>query len=132
MKAVAAARPHPPILRALGLIVAACAGVAALIAWQLHYLPVLPFSSARWKANPDGVARLHMVDAFLLTHRLEGMRRDRVVALLGQDPPSGYFAAWDQVYYLGPERGLFGVDSEWLVLNYDNDGRVSDWKVLAD
>jgi len=126
------ARPNRWIRRTLGVLLALCVGLAGLAAWGLHYLPVLPFSSARWKAAPDDRTRVHMVDALLWTHRLKGMRRAEVIALLGQDPQSGYFADWDLVYYLGPERGLFAIDSEWLVLRFDKDGRVSEWKVVTD
>lgn len=128
----AAARLRPRVSRALGVFLAICLVFAGLVGWGLHYLPVTPFSSARWKAAPDDRTRVHMVDAFLLTHRLKGMRRQDVVALLGQDPETGYFSDWDLVYYLGPERGLFAIDSEWLVLKFDEGGRVSDWKVVTD
>jgi hypothetical protein len=127
-----AAKPKRWIPRVLGAVLAICVGMAGLVGWGLGYLPVLPFSSARWKAPPEGRVRVHMVDAFLLTHRLRGMRRETVVALLGQDPPTGYFRDWDQVYWLGQERGLFAIDSEWLVLRYGPDGRVAAWRVVRD
>jgi hypothetical protein len=38
------------------------------------------------------------------------------VALLGEPPKTEYFKEFDLVYYLGPERGFMGIDSEWLVL----------------
>jgi hypothetical protein len=42
-------------------------------------------------------------------------------ALLGVPPPTPYFREYDYVYWLGPERGLFSIDSEWLVVKLQND-----------
>ena len=39
---------------------------------------------------------------------------------------------WDLVYWLGPERGPFGVDSEWLVIKFDSSGRVQDYQIVRD
>ena len=37
----------------------------------------------------------------------------------------------DYVYWLGPERGLFSIDSEWLVLKF-KDNVVTRAAVLTD
>ena len=34
----------------------------------------------------------------------------------GVPPPTDYFREYDYAYWLGPERGLFSIDSEWLVV----------------
>jgi hypothetical protein len=36
------------------------------------------------------------------------------------------------VYWLGPERGLVSVDSEWLVVRLRPDGRVGVAQVVTD
>ncbi len=34
-------------------------------------------------------------------------------------------SACDMHYYLGPERGFMRIDSEWLFIKLDSDGRVA-------
>lgn len=96
------------------------------------YLPVYLFDSASWKNPPSAYTRVRMVSALLLTHDLNGMTKSEVVELLGEPPASNYFRDWDFVYNLGPERGLFSLDSEWLVLRFGPDERVSEWAVVSD
>ena len=96
------------------------------------YLPVSLFDSASWKNPQSGYTRVRMVSALLLTHDLKGMTKAEVIELLGEPPPSDYFRDWDFVFNLGPERGLFSLDSEWLVLRFGPDGRVSEWDVVSD
>ncbi len=36
------------------------------------------------------------------------------------------------LYYLGNERGFIPIDSEYLVLQFDKDGRVIEYKVQRD
>ena len=55
-----------------------------------------------------------------------------VLHRVGEPPPTGYFAAWDMVYWLGPERGFIRIDSEWLVLRLAKDGRVLDNRIVRD
>ena len=73
-----------------------------------------------------------MVDDLIATHRLRGVPRRDIVALLGEPRPTGYFKKYDLVYWLGPERGPFGIDSEWLVLRLDSTGRVAEARVVTD
>jgi hypothetical protein len=95
----------------------------------------LAFDAARWQAAPRSdwshdAVRLRMVDDFLATQRPLGKSRDAIVALLGEPDDTEYFAEFDMVYRLGPERGL-GVDSEWLVFKLTN-GTVTDVQTLRD
>lgn len=73
-----------------------------------------------------------MVDDLLAHHRLVGMSRAEVVALLGEDPRSEYFSDYDFVYWLGPERGPSSVDSEWLVMKFDAADKVSEARLATD
>ncbi len=36
------------------------------------------------------------------------------------------------VYWLGPERGLIRIDSEWLVLRLDEGGVVREFRIVRD
>jgi hypothetical protein len=44
--------------------------------------------------------------------------------------------SWEEgittLYYLGNERGFISIDSECLVLQFDKDGRVIEYKVQRD
>jgi Zn-dependent protease len=95
------------------------------------------FDSVEWKASlSDGEnttpVRLRMVDDLLRHHRLEGMERADVLSLLGVPPSTGYFREYDLVYWLGPERSFFSIDSEWLGIRLDPSGRVAAAQILRD
>jgi hypothetical protein len=94
------------------------------------------FEPAEWRRNArrDTMwpTRLTMVDDLLTRHSLRGMSRDSVERLLGPRDSTAYFRDWDLVYWLGPERGSIRIDSEWLVLKLDADGRVSDCRIVRD
>jgi hypothetical protein len=73
-----------------------------------------------------------MVDALLAERSFHGLPRAEVVALLGEPGPTDYFREYDLVYWLGPERGLVSIDSEWLVFRLDGRGRVAEYRLVAD
>ena len=119
-------------LGCLGVLALAVAALGIGGAWEFGYLPVQPFSSSKWKEPANEGVRLSMVDALVRTHRLNGMHRDEVIDLLGPPPDTDYFRDWDAVYWLGPERGLMRIDSEWLVLKFGPDDRVTEWAIVRD
>jgi hypothetical protein len=88
------------------------------------YVTRTSFDSAKWKAEnrrgADGI-RVRMVDDLLRHHTLVGMQRVQLEELLGVPPPTPYFSEYDYVYWLGPERGAFSIDSEWLVVRCQHD-----------
>jgi hypothetical protein len=100
--------------------------------WQLWF-PGRAFVSAVWrdKTRVDTGVRLAMADRLVARGTLQGKTRQEVVELLGETPPTGYFQEWDMVYWLGPERGFMGIDSEWLVLQFV-DGRVHEYRIAHD
>jgi len=105
----------------------------------LNFLPVR-FDSARWKASPSGTARgneqpprQQMVDDLLKSGVLSGKTRPEVDLLLGLADTTEYFRKYDMVYVLGMERNsYFGIDSEWLVIKFDDAGRVAVAKLVTD
>lgn len=71
--------------------------------------------------------RLCMVDDLLASGRLIGLTREEVVELLGPPEEPGFplgAVDCDVFYHLGPERGFLSIDSEWLFLALDQQGRV--------
>jgi hypothetical protein len=99
------------------------------------------FDPVTWKSwdsrdrSPDA-ARIRMVDDLLERHPLHGLGRDAILGLLGPDDKAGigrgYFSDYDLVYWLGPNRGFIGMDSEWLVIRFGPDGRVAEHRLVQD
>lgn len=109
-----------------------------------EYLARTDFDATTWQkaglpANaPSGdPIRIRMVDDLLDRHDLRGMTRAEVTALLGEPDDAALgqgdplFHGWDMAYYLGPERGLLALDSEFLVLRLGADQRVSELRVIT-
>lgn len=112
--------------------------VGGAIAYEAggEYLARTPFNSAAWQDSArvfsEEPVRLRMVDDLLGRHKLDEMTRAEVVALLGEPDKTPYFKEWGMVYWLGPERGLIGMDSEWLVLRLDEYQQVLAHRVVTD
>jgi hypothetical protein len=73
-----------------------------------------------------------MVDSLIQSGQLDDKAEDEVLTLLGPPTDTKYFSDWDAVYWLGPERGFLCLDSEWLVLRFDAEGRVSEYQLVRD
>ena len=112
--------------------------VARAIAYEAggEYLGGTSFDSSGWQDSArvfsQDPIRIRMVDDLLERHELDEMTRAEVVALLGEPDKTPYFREWDMVYWLGPERGLMGIDSEWLVLRLDEHHQVIEHRVVTD
>ena len=72
-----------------------------------------------------------MVDDLLERHELRGMTRAEIVALIGEPDSTRDFPEYDLVYWLGPERGLVGTDSEYLVMKLDKAKRVVSVELIT-
>jgi hypothetical protein len=83
--------------------------------------------------DPSWPTRLRMVDDLIAAKRLDGLGRDQVISLLGAADKTSKWQDWDSVYWLGPERrSLFRIDSEWLVIRFDEAGRVATYRIVGD
>jgi len=90
------------------------------------------FDSAAWKSvSGNDASKLTMVDDLLAQYQLVGMERAEIDELLGVAPDTPYFADFDYVYWLGPERGFISIDSEWLCIDFTNDV-VVDARLMRD
>ena len=113
-------------------------GVACIAA--LYYLAssAPKFDRKAWLAGNNQAAsseapRLRIADGLIESGILLGKPREFVGEMLGQETQTGYFRKeYDAVYWLGPERGLMSIDSEWLVLKYDALNRVSVARIVRD
>ena len=106
---------------------------ALVFGWLLweSYTPSRDFTTEFWLENPR--RRVEVIDDLIDSRLLIGNTPDEVVKILG--PPLDnchYFrsAKWDIIYHLGTERGLFAIDSEWLLIWLDADtvSRCEDWR----
>jgi len=96
----------------------------------------LPFDAESWRrrsadADPEWPTRLRMVDSLIDRKRLDGLNRAQVERLLGPSDPTDKWKDWDLVYWLGPERGPIGIDSEWLVVRFDGHGAAT-YRIVRD
>jgi len=103
------------------------------MAWNKNQLP---FDQKVWLAETDSKEmnpmRLRMVEDLLKHHDFRGFTRKQVEDLLGPETDTDKFRSWDLVYWLGPERGSYRIDSEWLVFRFDRNDVVSDYQHLTD
>jgi hypothetical protein len=73
-----------------------------------------------------------MVDDLIAKRRLDNLTRDEISTLLGPGDKTSKWKDWDLIYWLGPERGLIRIDSEWLGIRFDKAGRVADYRIVRD
>ena len=92
--------------------------IALVLALGVHQHITHRFTTEKWLAAPEERGRL--VDDLLEKHPLMGMDMDEVFALLGEETSVPHENGKNFFYYyLGPERGLISIDSEWLVLTVE-------------
>lgn len=107
--------------------------VAVAVVWMLWF-PGVPFDKAAWRDTADlsQGPRAGMADRLVARRTLLGMTRTEVVDMLGQPPESYVGGPSDLVYKLGAERSFISLDSEWLVVRFGPDGRVTECKIGTD
>lgn len=122
------------------LALVATLSVIGVVCWFLfggtiqEHLRRRPFDAAAWRGEKTltNDVRIRMVDDLLRRHSFRGMTREQVTAIVGEPDQTGYFKEWDLVYWLGPERGFFSIDSEWLVFRLDSEMKVTDYRIVRD
>jgi hypothetical protein len=105
------------------------------VLYYLVALAPLPFVASWWSSvewGDDWHRRQRIADGLLLRGALVGKSRTEIVDLLGEPPPTPYFADWSLVYNLGSERSFIGIDSEWLVLRIGSTGVVTEAAIVRD
>ncbi len=114
--------------------------VSVGLAYGTHYLyNHQRFNSEIWR-NPnsaryvsyDLTPRQRMLDD-VIENVLPGSTQSEIEALLGESTNTGYFSQSenDLIYVFGAERGL-GVDSEWLLIWFDESGKFERYEITTD
>lgn len=71
-----------------------------------------------------------MVDDLLGGRFLAQLSEPELIELLGD--PDGEYPGKEYRWYLGPERGLIRIDSEWLAVRIGPGGQVEDARLAFD
>ena len=114
--------------------------VSIALAYGTHFLyNHQKFNSAVWRdpnsagyVSYDLTPRQRMLDD-VIENVLPGSTQDEIETSLGESTNTGYFSSSgrDLIYILGAERGL-GVDSEWLLIWFDDSGNFERYDIVTD
>lgn len=119
----------------VGLIAAGGIGLALAIL-SMGEPSMIAFDSKTWQdqeqVHQKPYPRRGMADNLLQERALHGKTREQVAQMLGEPTNTEYFADYDVVYWLGPQRGFLAVDSEWLVIRFDDSDRVTEYEIKTD
>lgn len=139
---------HTTFKRSIALLCLAVAAVfLAILGWACRE-PSLSdifrrqkFVAETWRNQQAGQyddlwpPRLRMVDDLISTGILDGMSLPKLLDLLGPPDDQKFPFTNGQHYiryYLGPERGFFRIDSEWLFISLDGEERVQRYWLYRD
>ena len=88
------------------------------------------FDAVAWRdaARVQNGVRIRMVDDLLAKHPLQDLNRQEVLDLLGPRDNTSHYSGWALEYWLGQRSFSPGCD-EWLVVNFDDSGRVSNYRL---
>jgi hypothetical protein len=117
------------------IVTAALAVVAFAISIWLTMTP-LPFDRTQWDATLNSrsdTTRHRMADGLVQSKGLVGKSRSEIVEMLGPpDTRTLWPELWDANYYIGPCRHIVGVDTEFLVLKFDDSGILTAAAITED
>ncbi len=87
--------------------------------------------SYKYRAK-DITERQKMLEAVL--ELVNGKSKNEIIDLLGHGEDFGYFKASgrDLIYILGPERSFISIDSEWLLLWFDQNNILERYEICSD
>ncbi|MDA1654228.1 hypothetical protein JOY42_03730 [Bacillus tropicus] len=115
----------------LGVIIVGCILLLVCTAQLSMNTYNSKFNQDRWLHAEEN--RVHMVDDLLQKYKLTGKSNEEITKLLGAPTETrNEEGGVSTVYYLGNERGFISIDSEQLVLQFDRDGKVVEYKVHND
>ncbi len=90
------------------------------------------FSSSIWKADKE--SRIEMIDDLVSKKIIDDLPVWQTITLLGMPEEDCYFyqSGHDMLYYLGPERSYFSIDSEFLLIWLNDDNFVEKYEIVLD
>jgi hypothetical protein len=108
--------------------------IAAIMLFGPHRVP---FDSQAWKLGHtvigiSDIERFGMAEDLIDSEVLLGKPRAVVLDLLGPPPETPYFREYDLVYYLGAERSYMSIDSEWLLIKFNEDDQAIEVVIRSD
>jgi hypothetical protein len=111
--------------------------VVLIATYWVVFMSPLPFSASWWDVDAEQgtflKSRYRIADQLAASGRLLDMTRDEVIGLLGAPVTDvDRLGKHGLIYVLGPERGLVRIDYEWLLIDFDLNGRVSNVEVTTD
>jgi len=98
------------------------------------------FNSTLWQSESstdwnNGISVREQMLGDVVKNILPGKNKQEIESLLGSSLQTGYFDNLDKdlIYYLGPERdGVVNIDSEWLLIWLDENGKFKRYKIAND
>lgn len=100
------------------------------------------FEAERWRqgsreqvrasTGESSAPRIKMYRDLVADETLIGMKREEIVAMLGQPENYPFDPPWDWNYWLGPQRGIMKLDSYWLAVRFNQRDEAVDVEVLQD
>ncbi|MFB6356394.1 MAG: hypothetical protein ABEJ65_07755 [bacterium] len=96
--------------------------ILLMIFWNQFSTGSEPFNSETWKQaeKNNSNVRQKMLGDLRNQHQLTGKSREEIAELLGPPTNTGHFKNYEMVYWLGPEQHPYGVDSQWLLLDLED------------
>jgi hypothetical protein len=113
--------------KSLALVFAVWAALTSVAVWWVYLPRTRTFDPVRWN-NDDSIAeglRPGMADDLIERSLLKGKSRPEVVSLLGQ----GWSDPDDRSLFYRL-RDLLPIDSEWLVVGFDEADRVAVCRII--
>ena len=90
----------------------------------------LNFTLEKWINNPDD--RGYIVDDFLNENDIVGKTKEDIQDLLGEPDTEESFSKEENkvVYLLGLELGFIRMDSDYLVIWFNDEGKVIEYEII--
>lgn len=116
----------------------------ALHSYLPHTLPsgseLRKFDSVLWKDKystdwGDGISMREQMLQDVVDNILPGQPKEGIEDLLGPSLETSYFSSMDKdlIYHLGPGRdGFFNIDSEWLLIWLNKEGKFDHYLIAND
>jgi hypothetical protein len=138
-------RTYLPLLLAAGFTAALFfGGWAFLVLYSLRGNAIherrfdpIAWSDPGWRDTATEATNHHTVrpklpNERIANHMRAGWKAAAVEALIGPPDPEPYCEPGDWEHWLGSERSAMAVDGEWLVLDFDEAGRLERFRLAPD